>query len=118
MLCAKLLRHKKPGTEGRFYRASERAFQAIIGFYGKTLEMVLRFRVITLLVAAGTLALTIYLYIIIPKGFFPVQDTGVIQAISEADQTISFDAMSKLQQKLSAVILLYPVVRYRSSFLC
>jgi multidrug efflux pump len=117
MLCAKLLRHKKPGTEGRFYRASERAFQAIIGFYGRTLEVVLRFRVITLLVAAATLALTVYLYIIIPKGFFPVQDTGVIQAISEADQTISFEAMSKLQQNIAAVILRDPAVENLSSFI-
>ncbi len=117
MLCAKLLRHKKPGTEGRFYRVSERAFQAIIGFYGKTLEIVLRFRVITLLVAAGTLALTIYLYIIIPKGFFPIQDTGVIQAISEADQSISFNAMEKLQQQIAAVILRDPAVMNLSSFI-
>ncbi len=117
MLCAKLLRHKKPGTEGRFYRVSERAFQAIIGFYGRTLEVVLRYRVVTLLVAAATLALTVYLYIIIPKGFFPVQDTGVIQAISEADQSISFDAMSKLQQKIAEVILRDPAVRNLSSFI-
>jgi len=117
MLCAKLLRHKKPGTEGRLYRASERAFQAIIGFYGRTLEVVLRFRVITLLVAAATLALTVYLYIVIPKGFFPVQDTGVIQAISEADQTISFEAMSRLQQRIAEVILRDPAVRNLSSFI-
>jgi len=117
MLCAKLLRHKKPGTEGRFYRVSERAFQAIIGFYGRTLEVVLRHRVITLLVAAGTLVLTIYLYVVIPKGFFPVQDTGVIQAISEADQSISFDAMSKLQQKIAEVILRDPAVTNLSSFI-
>jgi multidrug efflux pump len=117
MLCAKLLRHKKPGTEGRFYRASERAFQAIIGFYGRTLEIVLRYRVITLLVAAGTLVLTVYLYIIVPKGFFPVQDTGVIQAISEADQSISFNEMSKLQQKITEVILRDPAVQNLSSFI-
>ncbi|MFL6446897.1 MAG: multidrug efflux RND transporter permease subunit [Bryobacteraceae bacterium] len=117
MLCAKLLRHKKPGTEGRFYRASERAFQAIIAFYGKTLEIVLRYRVITLLVAAATLALTVYLYIIVPKGFFPVQDTGVIQAISEADQSISFNEMSKLQQRITEVILRDPAVQNLSSFI-
>src|SRR4051794_39733097 len=100
MLCAKLLRHKKPGNEGRFYRASEAVFQKSIAFYGRTLEVVLRHRNLTLLVAVATLALTVYLYVIIPKGFFPVQDTGQIQAVSEADQGISFSEMAKLQQRL------------------
>ena len=117
MLCAKLLRHKKPGTEGRFYKASERAFEKIIAFYGRTLEWVLRHRVATLLVATGTLALTVFLYVIVPKGFFPVQDTGVIQAISEADQSISFNEMAKLQQRLTEVILRDPAVENLSSFI-
>ena len=117
MLCAKLLRHKKPGTEGRFYRASERMFEKIIAFYGRTLETVLKHRNATLLVAAATLALTILLYVLIPKGFFPVQDTGQIQAVSEADQSISFQQMSRLQQRLANVILRDPAVESLSSFI-
>jgi multidrug efflux pump len=117
MLCAKLLRHKKPGNEGRLYRTSEAVFQKSIEFYGRTLEVVLRHRNLTLLVAVATLGLTIYLYIIIPKGFFPVQDTGEIQAVSEADQGISFPEMEKLQQRLGAAILQDPAVQSISSFI-
>ena len=117
MLCAKLLRHRKPGTEGRFYRASEAVFEKTIAFYGRTLEVVLRHRNLTLLVAAATLALTILLYIVIPKGFFPVQDTGEIQGVSEADQSTSFQQMSALQQRLASVILKDPAVESLSSFI-
>jgi len=117
MLCAKLLRHKKKGSEGRLYKASERVFESVIAFYGRTLEVVLRFRGITLLVAAATLGLTVYLYIIIPKGFFPVQDTGEIQGVSEADQGVSFAEMTQLQQKLATVILKDPAVDSLSSFI-
>ncbi len=118
MLCAKLLRHRKEGQEeGRFYKASERIFERIIAFYGRTLEWVLEHRNLTLAVAAATLAVTILLYIVIPKGFFPVQDTGEIQAISEADQSISFTEMSNLQQRLAAVILKDPAVESLSSFI-
>jgi len=117
MLCAKLLRHKKKGEEGRFYRASERVFEKTIEFYGTTLTFVLRHRVSTLIVAAATLALTVFLYIVIPKGFFPVQDTGEIQAVSEADQSVSFEQMSALQQKLANVILDDPAVDSLSSFI-
>ena len=117
MLCAKLLRHKEKGTEGRLYRASEVVFEKTIEFYGKTLEVVLRFRALTLLVAAATLALTVYLYIMIPKGFFPVQDTGEIQGVSEADQGVSFTEMTQLQQKLATVILKDPAVDSLSSFI-
>ncbi len=118
MLCAKLLRHRKEGQEeGRFYKASERVFQRIIAFYGRTLEWVLEHRNLTLAVAAGTLALTILLYVVIPKGFFPVQDTGEIQGISEGDQSISFAEMSNLQQRLAAVILQDPAVESLSSFI-
>ena len=117
MLCAKLLRHKKKGSEGRLYKASEVVFEKTIAFYGKTLEFVLRFRGITLLVAAATLGLTVYLYIIIPKGFFPVQDTGVIQGVSEADQGVSFTEMTQLQQRLATVILKDPAVDSLSSFI-
>ena len=117
MLCAKLLRHKEKGTEGKLYKWSENVFESIIAFYGRTLEVVLRFRVITLLVAAATLALTIYLYTIIPKGFFPVQDTGEIQGVSEADQGVSFAEMTQLQQRLAGVILKDPAVDSLSSFI-
>ncbi len=117
MLCAKLLKHKKPESEGRFYKASEKVFETTIAFYGRTLEVVLRHRNLTLLVAIATLGLTIYLYIVIPKGFFPVQDTGEIQAVSEGDQGISFGQMAKLQQRLAAVILNDPAVENLSSFI-
>ena len=89
----------------RFYRASERVFDRMIAFYGRTLKFVLRYQTITLLVALGTLVLTIFLYIVIPKGFFPVQDTGVIQGISQAPATISFPAMAEKHQELAKVIL-------------
>ena len=117
MLCAKLLRHKKESEQGRLYRASERVFVKTIAFYGRTLEVVLRHRNLTLLVAAATLALTILLYVLIPKGFFPVQDTGEIQGVSEADQSTSFQQMSRLQQRLAAVILQDPAVQSLSSFI-
>ncbi len=117
MMCARLLRHKPESEQGWFYRGSEHMFQAIIRFYGKTLTLVLRAQPVTLLVAAGTLAATIYLFLIIPKGFFPVQDTGVILGISESPQTISFPAMSQRQQALAKVILEDPAVESLSSFI-
>ncbi|HZS53121.1 MAG TPA: multidrug efflux RND transporter permease subunit [Bryobacteraceae bacterium] len=117
MLCAKLLRHKKPGEQGRFYRVSEQVFENTIAFYGRTLTVVLRHRTLTLFVAAGTLALTVLLYVVIPKGFFPVQDTGEIQGVSEADQSTSFQQMSRLQQRLGEVILRDPAVESISSFI-
>ena len=117
MMCSKLLRQKSPAQQGRLYQASERAFQTIIEFYGKTLQRVLRHQTATLIVAAATLALTAWLYIIVPKGFFPVQDTGVIQGISEAPQTISFPAMAERQQALAQVILKDPAVESLSSFI-
>ncbi len=117
MLCAKLLRHKKPGSEGRFYKASEKVFEGAIAFYGRTLQFVLRFRTVTLLVAVATLGVTVFLYIIIPKGFFPVQDTGAIQGVSEADQSISFAEMSRMQQQVQDVILRDPAVESLSSFI-
>jgi multidrug efflux pump len=89
----------------------------MVGFYGRTLRVVLRFQSITLLVALGTLALTVYLYIVIPKGFFPVQDTGVIQAISQAAPSVSTEAMAKRQQELADIILKDPAVESLSSFI-
>jgi multidrug efflux pump len=117
MMCSKLLRHKTDAQRGKFYEASERAFQRVIDFYGETLQWVLQHQTATLFVAAGTLVLTIWLYILIPKGFFPVQDTGIIQGISEAPQSISFDAMSQRQQALVRVILKDPAVQSLSSFI-
>ena len=117
MMCAKLLKHRPEHQQGRLFRASERGFDTIIRWYGKTLEVVLRFQTVTLLVAVATLAFTAYLFYIIPKGFFPIQDTGVIQGVSEAAQSISFGAMSRLQQALTAVILKDPAVDSLSSFI-
>jgi len=117
MMSARLLRHKPQSQQGALYRASERAFEAIIGFYGRTLNFILRHQFTTLLVAIATLVGTIWLYIIVPKGFFPVQDTGVILGISEAPQTISFKAMSDRQQELAKVILTDPAVESLSSFI-
>jgi multidrug efflux pump len=117
MMCAKLLRHKPESQQGRLYKASERGYEAIIAFYGRTLQTVLRHQVITLLVAVGTLGLTIYLFYVIPKGFFPVQDTGVIMGISQGPQDISFDAMSQKQQALAKVILNDDSVESLSSFI-
>jgi len=117
MMCSRILRHNPEAQQGRFYRASERVFENMIAFYGRTLKFVLRFQVITLFVALGTLVLTILLYIAIPKGFFPVQDTGVIQGISQAPQSISFDAMVKEQKNLADVILHDPAVESLSSFI-
>ena len=117
MMCSRLLRERSHQEEGRFYRASERVFQAVIDFYGVTLRWVLKFRAITLLIAVGTLVLTIWLYVVVPKGFFPVQDTGVIQGISEASQRISFPAMAQKQQELAQIILKDPGVESLSSFI-
>jgi multidrug efflux pump len=117
MMCSRLLRQKHDDKQGRFYLASERVFEKIIEWYAYTLRWVLRFRWLTLLVAASTLVFTIWLYVIVPKGFFPVQDTGVIQGISEASQRISFAAMADKQQELSRVILKDPAVASLSSFI-
>ena len=117
MMCSRLLRAKSEAKQGRFYRASENVFKRIIDFYGETLGWVLKFRVVTLLVAAATLIITVWLYFIVPKGFFPVQDTGVIQGISEASQTIAFPAMAEKQQALAQVILKDPAVESLSSFI-
>jgi multidrug efflux pump len=117
MMCSRILRHNPQEKQGRFYQASERVFESMIGFYGRTLKVVLRYQGFTLLVALGTLVLTIFLYIVIPKGFFPVQDTGVIQGISQAPASISFTAMAKAQQDLANIILQDPAVESLSSFI-
>ena len=117
MLCAKLLRHRDTAQQSRFYQVSERMFQKTIDFYRRTLDWVLERRTLTLLVAVGTLVLTILLYIVVPKGFFPVQDTGEIQAVSEGAQSVSFTKMAQLQQQLSAQVLKNPAVENLSSFI-
>ena len=117
MMCARILRHNPAQQQTRFYRWSEDIFNRLIAFYGRTLKVVLRFQTITLLVALATLVLTVVLYIVIPKGFFPVQDTGVIQGISQANQSISFSEMARKQQALSRIILQDPAVESISSFI-
>jgi len=117
MMSARILKHVPVDRQNRFHRASGRAFTGLIAFYGRTLRLVLRFQTLTLLVALATLALTIYLYIVIPKGFFPAQDIGVIQGISQAPETISFPAMSERQRELVDVILRDPAVENLSSFI-
>jgi len=117
MMCALLLRHKPQAQQGAMFRASERVWEAIIGFYAATLRVVLRYRAITLLVALGTLVLTGVLYVAVPKGFFPVQDTGVILGVTDAPQDISFDAMAQRQQAVAHVILQDPAVESLSSFI-
>jgi multidrug efflux pump len=117
MMCARILRRTPKEEQGRFYRASERVFERMIAFYGRTLKFVLGYQTVTLLVAAATLVLTVALYIFIPKGFFPTQDTGEIQGISQAPATISFAAMEQKQQQLAAIILQDPAVESLSSFI-
>jgi multidrug efflux pump len=117
MMCARLLKAEKPEEEGRFYRAAGAVIDGMIARYGLWLTWVLKHQPLTLLVAIATLALTVLLYLAVPKGFFPVQDTGVIQGISEAPQSISFRAMSERQQRLAEVILQDPAVASLSSYI-
>ena len=90
MMCAKLLKRHDPKHQSRFYKSTENFYNRVIEFYGRTLKFVLQHQTITLLVTAGTLVLTLFLYVVVPKGFFPVQDTGVILGISEGPQNVSF----------------------------
>jgi multidrug efflux pump len=117
MLAARMIKERQNANHGRLYQLSERVFESIISFYGATLKIILRIQPLVLLVALGTLVLTIFLYIEIPKGLFPVQDTGIIQGVSEADQAISFPAMSDRQQELVNIILADPAVDSLSSFI-
>jgi multidrug efflux pump len=117
MMASRILKPHSGQKQGRVFQASERAFDSMIAFYGRTLKFVLRFQTITLFVALATLLLTIFLYIIIPKGFFPVQDTGIIQGISQASPTIGPKAMGEKQQELANVILDDPAVESLSSFI-
>ncbi|HEV3029614.1 MAG TPA: efflux RND transporter permease subunit, partial [Planctomycetota bacterium] len=117
MMCAKLLRHKPEAQQGRLYRASERVNERIIAFYGTTLRWILNHKGLTLLVAVATLALTVWLFVIVPKGFFPVQDTGIILGISDAPQDVSFVSMTDRQRSLAEEILKDPAVESLSSFI-
>jgi multidrug efflux pump len=117
MLCAKLLRHHREEERNRFARTAQRLFEALRAGYAATLSRVLEHQRLTLLVAMGTLALTLVLYVLIPKGLFPTQDTGVILGISDAPQAVSFPAMATRQRALGQVILKDPAVATLSSFI-
>jgi multidrug efflux pump len=117
MACAKLLKSEAETHENAFQRYSREGFDWIIEVYGKALSWVLDRQTFVLLIALGTFALTAVLYIIIPKGFFPLQDTGVIQAISDAPQSVSYAAMAERQQQLASLILKDPDVDSLSSFI-
>jgi multidrug efflux pump len=117
MMCARLLRHIPEEEQGRFARASGRMFKALIALYDRALRVVLDHQPLTLLIAVGTVALAALLYIVVPKGFFPLQDTGTIQAITEAPQSISFAAMREQQQLLAKALLEDPAVQSLSSLI-
>ncbi len=117
MMSARILKHTPLSQQGTFYRKSEKVFEDVIAFYGRTLRWVLKYQTITLLVALATLVLTVLLYIQIPKGFFPTQDTGIIQGITQASPSISFTAMEARQQEIAKVLLADPAVAGISSFI-
>jgi multidrug efflux pump len=117
MMCAKLLRHRPAEQETGIARWSNERFQALIDRYGQALNWVLERQTLTLIVAVATLVVTILLYVFIPKGFFPVQDTGVIQAITEAPQSVSYADMAQRQEKMAAAILKDADVVSLSSFI-
>jgi multidrug efflux pump len=117
MMCAKFLRHTPESEQSWFYHVSEKGFNAVIAAYGKTLRVVLRHQHITQLVTLATFVGTIMLFLYVPKGFFPVQDTGAILGVSESEQSISFPAMAARQQSLAKVILQDPDVESLSSFI-
>ena len=117
MLCARLLHHRPEHETGRVARASQAVFNRVLAVYGHTLRIVLNHQPLTLLVAVATLGLTLLLYTVVPKGLFPVQDTGVILGISEAPQSVSFPAMAQRQQALARAILDDPAVETLSAFI-
>ncbi|HSN19737.1 MAG TPA: MdtB/MuxB family multidrug efflux RND transporter permease subunit [Usitatibacter sp.] len=117
MMSARLLRHTPPDKQGRFYHWSGRMFERLIERYGEALRWVLDRQPLTLLVFLATLALSAILYVAIPKGFFPEQDTGLIQGISEGPQTTSFEGMSARSRRLAETILEDPAVASVSSFI-
>ncbi len=117
MLCAQWLRQHDPAGRRGFHARTQKWFDAVIAWYGRALDRVLDHQPLTLLVAVATLVLTVYLYIVIPKGFFPVQDTGLIQGVSQAPQSVSFAAMAERQRQLADVILKDPAVDSLASFI-
>jgi len=117
MMCARLLHHTPPEQQSWLFRLSEAAFHGVIRWYGWTLQIVLRHQTATLLVAVATVVATVQLYFVVPKGFFPVQDTGVILGITEGPQNISFEAMARRQLDLNRVILTDSAVESLSSFI-
>jgi HAE1 family hydrophobic/amphiphilic exporter-1 len=117
MMCARLLKDEAHRQHGRLYRLSERGFESLLALYEHGLKIVLRHRFITLMVMLGTIALTGYLYVVIPKGFFPQQDTGQIVGITEASQDISFAAMVQRQQALVDVLLKDPAIESVSNYI-
>jgi multidrug efflux pump len=117
MMCARLLRHKPESQQSAFVRKSERVWEMVASRYGSALNWVLDHQSIALLIAIATLAATIVLYVIVPKGFFPVQDTGLIAGVSEAPQSISFQGMAERQQALAGVLSSDPAVENLASFI-
>ncbi len=117
MMCARLLRYQRESEQGGFYRWSQTLFDRMIAAYGRTLQWVLNHQPATLTLAIVTLVVTVLLYVVIPKGFFPVQDTGVLLGVSEAPQSVSFPAMAERQKALAAAILDDPAVASLSSFI-
>jgi multidrug efflux pump len=117
MMCSRILKDKSVAQQSRFYHWSEKVFDSIIAAYGRSIQVVLRYRFTTLLVTISTLVATILLFTVVPKGFFPVQDTGVILGISEAPQTVSFSSMAQRQQQLVDILLGEPAVDNISSFI-
>jgi len=117
MMCSRILRHRPVSEQTRFYHWSEKGFNSVIAFYGRTLRFVLQYKFVTLMVTIATLVGTLLLYVVVPKGFFPVQDTGVILGISEAPQSVSFASMAQRQQQLVDIVLKDPAVDNISSFI-
>jgi multidrug efflux pump len=117
MMSAKLLRAEKDEKHGRFFAKTEELWKRVEGYYDRTLQVVLRHQTTTLFVTIGTLILTIILYILVPKGFFPLQDTGVILGISEAPEDTSFAAMADRQLKVTEVVVKDPAVASVASFI-
>ena len=117
MMSARLLRRVPATQQGRFYRTSERILQRVIAFYGRTLQVVLEHQRLTFIVATLIVVLTAILYLLVPKGFFPVQDTGIIQGISQAAGSTSFASMARMQQQLTRTVLADPAVANVSSFI-
>ncbi len=117
MMASKILHHTPESEQSRFYKLFENYFDRVIHWYGESLKFVLRHQKETTWIAIGTLLLTVLMFLIVPKGFFPVQDTGVILGVSDAPQSVSFAQMSDRQQQLAKVILQDPAVENLSSFI-